>query len=89
MKKLLVSLFATLFLAFSFGALNASIIDNGVVVASNEKCGGAGACGGDKPRVTKCGADSNKTKPNGTTKCGGEKKPKSSGACGQGKCGSQ
>lgn len=55
MKKILVGLMATLFLTFSFGTLSASVIDNGVLVAANDKCGGGGACGGEKPKKMKCG----------------------------------
>lgn len=48
MKKFMGSFVASLFLTMSFGVLNASSIQDGVLVAANDKCGGDGACGSSK-----------------------------------------
>lgn len=88
MAKLVVSFMAVLSLALGFGSLSlsASTIQNGVLVASNDKCGGSGACGGEEKPVKKCAEGKCES-----GKCGGEDKPIrkcAEGKCADGKCGS-
>ncbi len=74
MKKILLSgLISLAFLAFGATQATASNFNEGMLVASMDKCG-SGKCGGAKKN--KCGAG----------KCGGDMKKKSK-KCGAGKCG--
>ncbi|MCD4758592.1 MAG: hypothetical protein K8R39_09990 [Arcobacteraceae bacterium] len=104
MKKLLASLVVmAAFVGFGITSLNASVIKDGIVLASNDKCGGSkcGAstkCGGEKEEKKygegKCGEEKKSSKCGSSKcgssdKCGGEKKDKPvKSSCGTGKCGS-
>ncbi len=101
MAKLVVSFMAVLGLALGGLSLSASTIQNGVLVASNDKCGGSGACGGEEKPVKKCAEGKCAEGKCGSEekseqKCGGEKEyerkcgseEKSERKCGSSKCGS-
>ncbi len=105
MRKLILSLFvSSLFAGFGVGTLSASVIKDGIVLASNDKCGSEAKynspkkCGDEemlkKHKNSKCG-EGKKEYEKRSSKCGSEKrcgseKPKRaiSGSCGDGKCGS-
>ena len=102
MKKLLFTLIVGLsFVGFGISTASASTFQDGMLLASNAKCG-AGKCGGDKKakcgegkcggekKATKCGegkCGGDKKAKCGEGKCGGDKPKKTKGACGVGKCG--
>lgn len=89
MKKLILAFIVSVsFIGFGVSSVSASVIQDGVVLAMSDKCGGDTKCGSDKKKRAITGSCGD-GKCGGDTKCGGDKKDKRaiSGSCGDGKCG--